>query len=51
MRARTQSLSSDLFGDDLKKLFPILTETGSDSATIDNALEFLIAGGRFCLTP
>jgi glutamate synthase domain-containing protein 2/glutamate synthase domain-containing protein 1/glutamate synthase domain-containing protein 3 len=46
MRARSQSLSSDLFGDDLKKLFPILTETGSDSATIDNALEFLIAGGR-----
>ena len=46
MRARTQSLSSHLFGDDLKKLFPILTETGSDSATIDNALEFLIAGGR-----
>ena len=46
MRARAQSLSSDLFGDDLKKLFPILTETGSDSATIDNALEFLIAGGR-----
>jgi glutamate synthase domain-containing protein 1 len=36
----------DLFGDDLKKLFPILTETGSDSATIDNALEFLIASGR-----
>jgi glutamate synthase domain-containing protein 2/glutamate synthase domain-containing protein 1/glutamate synthase domain-containing protein 3 len=46
MRARSQSLSSDLFGDDLKKLSPILTETGSDSATIDNALEFLIAGGR-----
>jgi glutamate synthase domain-containing protein 2/glutamate synthase domain-containing protein 1/glutamate synthase domain-containing protein 3 len=46
MRARAQSLSSDLFGDDLKKLSPILTATGSDSATIDNALEFLIAGGR-----
>src|SRR5438034_150549 len=46
MRARAQSLSSGLFGEDLRKLFPILTETGSDSATIDNALEFLVASGR-----
>src|SRR5439155_13838526 len=46
MRARAQSLSSELFGEDLRKLFPILTETGSDSATIDNALEFLLASGR-----
>ncbi|MEW5975635.1 MAG: glutamate synthase large subunit [Acidobacteriota bacterium] len=46
MRARTQTLASDLFGADLRKLFPIVTETGSDSATFDNALEFLVAGGR-----
>ncbi len=46
MRARSSSLSSEVFGDDLQKLFPILTETGSDSATIDNALEFLVQGGR-----
>ena len=46
MRARTATLSSDLFGEDLQKLFPIVTETGSDSATLDNALEFLIQGGR-----
>ncbi len=46
MRARTATLASDLYGDDLQKLFPIVTETGSDSATIDNALEFLIQGGR-----
>ena len=46
MRARTATLASDLFGDDLQKLFPIVTETGSDSATLDNALEFLIQGGR-----
>ncbi|MCI0623405.1 MAG: glutamate synthase large subunit [Acidobacteria bacterium] len=46
MRARTATLASDVFGSDLKKLFPIVTETGSDSATLDNALEFLIQGGR-----
>ncbi|PYV87422.1 MAG: glutamate synthase large subunit, partial [Acidobacteria bacterium] len=46
MRARARSLSSELFEEDLGKLFPILTETGSDSATIDNALEFLVASGR-----
>jgi len=46
MRARSATLASDVFGDDLKKLFPIVTETGSDSATLDNALEFLIQGGR-----
>ncbi len=46
MRARSATLSSDVYGDDLKKLFPIVTETGSDSATLDNALEFLLQGGR-----
>ncbi len=46
MRARSATLASDVYGDDLKKLFPIVTETGSDSATLDNALEFLIQGGR-----
>ncbi len=46
MRARSQSLASELLGEDLHKLFPVVTETGSDSATIDNALEFLLAGGR-----
>jgi len=46
MRARSATLASDVFGDDLKKLFPIVTETGSDSATLDNALEFLLQGGR-----
>jgi glutamate synthase domain-containing protein 2/glutamate synthase domain-containing protein 3 len=46
MRAREASIESDLFGADLKKLFPLVTETGSDSATFDNALEFLVMGGR-----
>ena len=46
MRARTGSLQSEVFGDELNKLFPILTETGSDSATLDNAMQFLCVNGR-----
>ena len=46
MRARSGTLSSDIFGNDLNKLFPLVSETGSDSETIDNALEFLVQGGR-----
>ncbi|MGD0463324.1 MAG: glutamate synthase-related protein [Tepidisphaeraceae bacterium] len=46
MRARYGSLQSDIFGDELQKMFPILTESGSDTATIDNALQFLTINGR-----
>jgi glutamate synthase domain-containing protein 2/glutamate synthase domain-containing protein 1/glutamate synthase domain-containing protein 3 len=46
MRARYGSLQSDVFGDELQKMFPILTESGSDTATIDNALQFLTLNGR-----
>jgi glutamate synthase domain-containing protein 2/glutamate synthase domain-containing protein 1/glutamate synthase domain-containing protein 3 len=46
MRARYASLQSEVFGDELQRMFPILTETGSDSATIDNALQFLSVNGR-----
>ncbi len=46
MRARTGSLQSDVYGNELKKMFPILTESGSDSATLDNALQFLANNGR-----
>jgi glutamate synthase (NADPH) large chain len=46
MRARTGSLKSEVFGDELKKVFPILTESGSDTATFDNALQFLTLNGR-----
>ncbi len=46
MRARSRTLSSDLFGDDLPKIFPLVSDTASDSATIDNALQFLVQGGR-----
>jgi glutamate synthase domain-containing protein 1 len=46
MRAREATLQSDLFGDDLKKLFPVIAPGGSDSASFDNALELLVASGR-----
>ena len=44
--ARQGMLASELFGDDLKKVFPIIQEDGSDSAKFDNCLEFLALSGR-----
>jgi glutamate synthase domain-containing protein 2/glutamate synthase domain-containing protein 1/glutamate synthase domain-containing protein 3 len=46
MAAREGNLKSDLFGDDIEKLAPILEEFASDSANLDNALELLTLGGR-----
>ena len=46
MRAREALCESELFGDDLQKLFPIVIEGGSDSAMFDNVMEFLHMAGR-----
>src|SRR6202790_1583064 len=46
MHARQSLLASPLFGDDLKKLFPVIEPEGSDSANFDNALELLLQAGR-----
>ena len=46
MRAREALCESDLLGDDLRKLFPIIKESQSDTATFDNVLEFLAMTGR-----
>lgn len=46
MKARETVLSSPLFGDSLKKIFPICVPGGSDSAKADNAVEMLYLGGR-----
>jgi len=46
MYARQSILDSPLFGDDIKKLFPIIAPGGSDSASFDNALELLHLAGR-----
>ncbi|MDR2367236.1 MAG: glutamate synthase large subunit [Deltaproteobacteria bacterium] len=46
LAAREPNLGSPLFGDDIKKLFPLIEPDSSDSASIDNGLEFLRRGGR-----
>ncbi len=46
MKARQALFESDVFGDDIKKLLPIICEDGSDSAMFDNCLEFLVLSGR-----
>ncbi|MGD8428410.1 MAG: glutamate synthase large subunit, partial [Balneolaceae bacterium] len=46
MHAREAQLATELFGEDLEKLKPIIQEDGSDSAKFDNCLEFLMLSGR-----
>jgi glutamate synthase (NADPH) large chain len=46
MNAREKVLSSELFGDDFKKLLPVITPAGSDSGSLDNAVELLTLAGR-----
>ena len=46
MFARQGVMQSELFGDDLNKLFPVVEAHCSDSGTFDNAMEFLYHGGR-----
>ncbi|MFN3547743.1 MAG: glutamate synthase large subunit [Mesorhizobium sp.] len=45
MAARQASVDSELFGNDISKLWPISYEGQSDTACFDNALEFLYQGG------
>ncbi|MEE2937995.1 MAG: glutamate synthase large subunit [Planctomycetota bacterium] len=46
MRAREGSAQSDIFGDELQKLFPVVEPHCSDSGTFDNVLEFMLMTGR-----
>jgi glutamate synthase domain-containing protein 2/glutamate synthase domain-containing protein 1/glutamate synthase domain-containing protein 3 len=46
MRARESQLASEVFGDDLRKVIPVVREGGSDSAIFDNVLELLVLSGR-----
>ena len=46
MHARQAMFESDLFGDDMKKILPIINTDGSDSAMFDNCLELLVLAGR-----
>jgi glutamate synthase (NADPH/NADH) large chain len=46
MRAREALLASDTFGEHLDDFKPIIREGGSDSASLDNVVDFLVASGR-----
>lgn len=45
MLARRANMVSELLGEDLDKLWPLIGDGNSDSATFDNCLELLVAGG------
>src|SRR5512146_521247 len=46
IRARESQLASDLFGEDLHKVLPVIRPGGSDTAMFDNVLELLTLAGR-----
>ncbi|QDU86731.1 Ferredoxin-dependent glutamate synthase 1 [Pirellulimonas nuda] len=46
MFARQGAMRSEVFGDELAKLFPVVEPDCSDSGTFDNVLEFLVQSGR-----
>jgi len=46
MTARQETLESPQFGNDVRKLFPVLPTGASDTATIDAAFDLLLMGGR-----
>jgi glutamate synthase domain-containing protein 2/glutamate synthase domain-containing protein 1/glutamate synthase domain-containing protein 3 len=46
MRARESQLASELFGDDLERIMPVIQPDASDSAALDNVLELLVLSGR-----
>ena len=46
MQARQQSLACDAFGAEIKRIFPVIEPGGSDSASLDNAVELLATTGR-----
>jgi glutamate synthase (NADPH) large chain len=45
IRAREGAIASKILGDDLPKLWPLIYDGQSDSASFDNALELLVMGG------
>ncbi len=45
MLAREETMYSPLLADDMDKILPVVETSGSDSAMLDNTLEFLMFGG------
>ena len=46
IKAREGVMRSELYGDSLQELFPVIDSDQSDSGTFDNVLEFLLMNGR-----
>ena len=46
MHAAQSNFKSDLFGNDIKKIIPVINTDGSDSAQFDNCVELLVMAGR-----
>jgi glutamate synthase domain-containing protein 2/glutamate synthase domain-containing protein 1/glutamate synthase domain-containing protein 3 len=46
MKARQALFTSKIFGEDLKKILPVINTDGSDSAQFDNCVELLTLAGR-----
>ena len=46
MHARQSLFESELFGEDMRKIQPVININGSDSLIFDNALEMLVLAGR-----
>jgi glutamate synthase (NADPH) large chain len=46
MKAREKTISSPLFGDEIKKILPVADTASSDSGIFDNVFELLMQGGR-----
>jgi glutamate synthase (ferredoxin) len=46
VKAREAMLESKVFGDNLRKALPIINESGSDSAMLDDFLSLLVHAGR-----
>lgn len=46
MNAREALMETGVFGEDLKKIFPVIEPEKSDSASLDNVLEFLVMTGK-----
>ncbi len=46
MHAREKQFSSNIWGEDIQKILPIVVPHGSDTATFDNVLEMLVLSGR-----
>ena len=45
MAAREETMQSEVLKDDMDKILPVISKEGSDSAMLDNVLEFLVMSG------